>query len=299
MKKRIALILGLLGALSLACNIPTQITVNTQPETGSEVSDLALTVTAQAQLLADINNETSQENAENSTPQNTSPAPTASTANNTPTTVASPTPATTSTPNKPTASVSIDTNCRTGPGQVYGIVGALLIGESAEVTGKNIGSNYWIIKNPDSPTTTCWLWGQYATVSGNLASLPEISIPPTPTPVPTATPVITIPAAPSNLSETSICYDYQTQVSNYLSDGTLTWQDNSNNEDGFTIYRKNTFVAGSVFYPIGTVGPNVTSYRYNAGHYGTPNSVKFKVEAFNSAGAASSGEISPDMSICP
>lgn len=299
MKNRIALILVLLGTLSLACNIPTQITISTQPETGSEISNLALTVTAQAQLLADINNGTSQENTENSSPPTeqstasvpTDVIPTVPTASNAPTMVFSPTPVVTSTPDKPTASVSVDTNCRTGPGQVYDIVGALLVGESAEVTGKNTSSNYWIVKNPDNPSKTCWLWGQYASVSGNTVSLAEVSIPATPTPA--------IPAAPSNLSQSSVCYEFKTQVSSHKSDITLSWQDNSNNEDGFRVYQLTTYVSGSVYYPVGAVGANQTSYSFSAIHYGTANNIKFKIEAFNSAGANMSAEISLDPSGCP
>ena len=42
--------------------------------------------------------------------------------------------------------------------------------------------NYWIVNNPDRPGE-CWLWGQYASVSGDTSSLPVRTPPPTPTPL--------------------------------------------------------------------------------------------------------------------
>jgi hypothetical protein len=89
----------------------------------------------------------------------------------------------------PRVSVTIDTNCRVGPGTGYEKVGALLVGESADIVGRDETGNYWIIKNPDK-AGTCWLWGEYASVSGNISSLPELTPPPSPTPSPTATPAL-------------------------------------------------------------------------------------------------------------
>ena len=104
----------------------------------------------------------------------------------------------------PIVSVSVGTNCRTGPGQVYDIVGGLRVGENAEVVGKKTSYNYWIIKNPDADGN-CWLWGKYATVLGDTSNLEEYALPPIPpsaasptaslTPTPTAI-VTTTPSAP-------------------------------------------------------------------------------------------------------
>jgi hypothetical protein len=80
----------------------------------------------------------------------------------------------------PTVSVSKDTNCRTGPGQPHPSVGGLAVGETAEVVGVSPGGDFWIIKNPDNIGTTCWLWKQYATVTGDTSGLPVIQPPPTP-----------------------------------------------------------------------------------------------------------------------
>ena len=80
-------------------------------------------------------------------------------------------------------SVTVATNCRTGPGIVYDRVGGLQAGEVAEVFGRNDASNYWYIRNP-SRDGFCWLWGEYATVTGNFAVLPVFTPQPTPTPMP-------------------------------------------------------------------------------------------------------------------
>jgi hypothetical protein len=90
----------------------------------------------------------------------------------------------TSTPLVPQISVSVATNCRVGPGRIYDRVGALLVGEVAEVIGRDSAGNYWYIRNPDSSTGFCWLWGEYATLTGNTAALPMYTPPPTPTPSP-------------------------------------------------------------------------------------------------------------------
>ncbi len=72
--------------------------------------------------------------------------------------------------------VTVSTNCRTGPAKSYTRVGVLNPGEQALVVGKNEALDYWIIENPDA-AGTCWLWGQYANVSGNMASLPDVPDP--------------------------------------------------------------------------------------------------------------------------
>ena len=94
------------------------------------------------------------------------------------------TPTHTSTPKVPTIKVSLDTNCRSGPGKVYDMIGALLVGETTEILARGSVPNYWVVDNPDYPGHECWLWGKYATVSGDTSHLPIRSAAPTPTPAP-------------------------------------------------------------------------------------------------------------------
>jgi len=86
----------------------------------------------------------------------------------------------------PMISVSVPTNCRSGPGKAYPMEGALLVDEVADVLGNDPTGNYWYIPNPDSPGDYCWVWGEYATISGYQGSVPLYT--PPPTPLPTATP---------------------------------------------------------------------------------------------------------------
>jgi uncharacterized protein YgiM (DUF1202 family) len=105
-------------------------------------------------------------------------------------------------------SVSVDTNCRSGPGAAYTYLGALLVGESAEVVGRNAEWTYWIIRNPDQPGTTCWLWGQYASVSGNSYGLPVYSAPGW-TPLPSSGVTVTVSVDTNCRSGPGAAYSYQ------------------------------------------------------------------------------------------
>jgi hypothetical protein len=78
---------------------------------------------------------------------------------------------------KPMVSVSVNTNCRIGPGLQYEYIGALLVGEQAEVVGVSWNGQFWVIKNP-SQEGECWLWGGYARVIGDTSKLPRIFPPP-------------------------------------------------------------------------------------------------------------------------
>lgn len=89
----------------------------------------------------------------------------------------------------PYINVSINTNCRVGPGKAYELVGALKVDETAEVVGKYPDADYWIIFDPDIGRE-CWLWGYYAEVTGNTNSLRIYEAPPLPTPTPTPEPAM-------------------------------------------------------------------------------------------------------------
>jgi hypothetical protein len=102
----------------------------------------------------------------------------------TPTETLTPSPVFTATAVIPQVSVSVATNCRVGPGKVYDRVGALLVGQVAGVAGRDATGSYWYIRNPNQSNGFCWLWGEYATVTGDFAVLPMFTPPPTPTPMP-------------------------------------------------------------------------------------------------------------------
>jgi hypothetical protein len=93
-----------------------------------------------------------------------------------------------------TVTVSVATNCRLGPGQNFANVYGMPVGQVAKVVAKNSYSGYWIIEIPGQNGQTCWLWGKYATISGDTAGLKDVVTPTsaaTATKTPTATATFT------------------------------------------------------------------------------------------------------------
>ena len=117
------------------------------------------------------------------------------------------TPAFTPTSLVPMISVSIPTNCRSGPGKIYDQVGALLVGKTVRVYARDPLGMYWYIRNPNSTNEYCWVWGEYATLSGLTSILPMYTPPPTPTA--TATP---LPSFDSSYSELVVCTGWWPEI---------------------------------------------------------------------------------------
>lgn len=127
-------------------------------------------------------------------------------------------------------------------------------------------------------TTTSFNWRtrigsfKFASCGGSPTPTPTSTPTPSPTATPTPTPTPSpVPNAPSNLTATSVS---GSQIN-------LTWSDNSNNEDGFSIER----CAGNSctnFAQIATVGANASSYQ-NTGLVRN-TWYRYRVRAFNSAG---------------
>ena len=176
--KGIVFLFGMLLSMAMACNLPSVAPTPTV-DVDATITSLALTQAGQ-----------------------NPPAGLPTFPLDTPTITFTPTITPTLPPPVPMVSVSVDTNCRTGPGVVYDYLTGLLVGEKAEVVGKytSVSPTYWVIKKG---SITCWLYGQYATVEGDTSGLPEMVPPPSPTPVPTDTPTAT-PTTPSATGDLSI-----------------------------------------------------------------------------------------------
>lgn len=77
---------------------------------------------------------------------------------------------------------STNTNCREGPSINYKKIGNLIVGDRAEVRGRNSTSSWWYIQNPGRPAGNyCWVWGETTHVEGETAALPVVTPPPLPT----------------------------------------------------------------------------------------------------------------------
>jgi hypothetical protein len=85
-------------------------------------------------------------------------------------------------------SVSVDTACRSGPGEVYDDLGTLLVGDSAEVIARSEDGMFFYVQFPHAPPDNCWIWAQYAQVEGELREVAVYT--PPPPPESTATPTV-------------------------------------------------------------------------------------------------------------
>ena len=266
-----------------ACNLPA----GANAKTGQENKDA--TITALAATIQSQNSHPSGP-AVSDTPTgqpvaNAGGNPTATeTLTSVPQPTETPTVTLTPTPAVPMVTVSQATNCRMGPSTQYDQISALDVGQSAQIVGKYTAGNYWIIDTPGG-SGTCWLWGQYATTSGNTGSLPEMVPPPTPTP--TFTPTPSIPTGPKHFGSSGTCtvasvFFFNVHVA-------LTWQDLATNEDGYYVYRNGTLLA--------TLPANSTSYKDDATLAriyklpGPPPSIDYQLQAFNSQGNSDMREL--------
>jgi hypothetical protein len=128
--------------------------------------------------------EPSGKETETPTPTFTGIAPVSETPTHTPT----PTPvATTCTPTVATNTVA---NVRSGPGQVYTVVGNIPQGGTAKVLGKNSDGTWWYIEFAGGEGGHAWIAGSVTNATCIPDTLPIIAAPPTPIP-PTPTPTST------------------------------------------------------------------------------------------------------------
>lgn len=82
----------------------------------------------------------------------------------------------------PTVVANVNANVRSGPGTVYPQVGALLLGQSATVAGKNAEGSWWYIVFPAASGGHGWIAGSTVTSSCIPSSVAVIAAPPTPLP---------------------------------------------------------------------------------------------------------------------
>lgn len=188
MKAKRSLFTGVVVIIILtlsACNMPSGVTSAGTPDIdGTVAAKVAIEHAAQtmvAQTLSAENPNAGQVN----TSTNTIQAPVDATF--TPT--LSPTITMTPTPEGTFLTVSQDTYCRFGgPYSSFKILATVKIGQKVEVIARNPENDSYFVKNPYETNSTCWLYGKYATLTGNAAGLTVATMNPTPTPTFTPTP---------------------------------------------------------------------------------------------------------------
>lgn len=157
-------------------------------------------------------------------------------------------------------SITGNSNCRSGPGGSFKYITAFIPGTKLEIVGYSAENNYWQVKMPNS-TDTCWVWGQYATATGDIAHLP------TPAPVYS---VGTVPSRPG-----SLFYTYDCSYGSLTTE--LKWADNADNETGYRVYRFDQLLAN--------LPPNATSY-IDKQPVSPGTALQYSVEAYNDAGSS-------------
>lgn len=93
----------------------------------------------------------------------------------------------TDTPTKEVVSITLsgNTNCRRGASTYFPVITVIPAGSVVEVIARNPESDYFFVRAAESDTGGCWIWKEFASVTGNLESLAVYT--PVPTPLPTAT----------------------------------------------------------------------------------------------------------------
>jgi len=247
-KKNILIAFTLLIASTLACSLPNSAPQQTAPEIQTAAAQ-----TLQAILTPSITATIVQQ---------------AVLANNTATPTKTPVGTITPTYSVPMLTLREQTNCRSGPGQSYDILFAYVKGAKREIVGYYAETNYWLVKAPESKTGECWVWGEYADISGSYWVVPSV------TPPPTAT--LSPPTAPAVKWQFNCDYTAgQMKVD-------FTWTDNATNETGYRVVRNDQ--------PVIELPVDATSYTdlytFKAGE-----KVNYQIEVYNVTGSARSNVI--------
>ncbi len=247
----------LLIASVLACNLPGAATQPALSVNDQAATAIAGTLTAQARNASKI-----------TITATFSPAPQA-TSTVVITSTIGPTATITPTYSVPMLTLREQTNCRVGPGLSYDILFAYVKGVEREIIGHYAQENYWLVKAPESVTGECWIWGEYAEISGSYWVVPEL------TPPPTAT--LSLPKAPA------VKWEYFCNYAVGQMDISFTWTDHASNEDGYRVVRDGETIAelpaNSTAY--------ADSFAFTAGE-----KIVYYIEVYNVTGVTSSAAVS-------
>ena len=151
-----------------------------------------------------------------------------------------------------------------GPGQDYEVVFTYLSGKKLEIVGRYDPDNYWLVKSAESPTGTCWLWGEYVEVTGSYWVVSSVTPPPTATKAP--------PEAPS-------IQEWKFSCSGTILTFTVSWTDRASNETGYRVFRNGEAVA--------ELPPNSTSFVDTFDTADVEN-VDYSLQVFSPYGSANS-----------
>ena len=164
----------------------------------------------------------------------------------------------------PIATVSESTNCRTGPGEEYQVVVTYTTGKELEIVGRYDPGNFWLVKSNESPTGTCWLWGDFVEVTGSFWAVSSVTPPATSTSAP--------PRGPGIVEYNFFC-------SGGAITFTVNWADNASNETGYRIFRN-----GEAIVEL----PANTTTHTDVYNLPSDQSVEYYIQVYSPTGTANS-----------
>jgi hypothetical protein len=235
----------------LACNLPFE----QIPPPGEVQTAAALTV--QAAMSSPSPAPVTPDSSSTSVPISRTPSMTVTRSTNETTTL-------TPTYSVPMVTVRESTNCRTGPGEEYEVVIIYVTGKELEIAGRYDPGDFWLVKSSESPTGTCWLWGEFVEVSGSYWAVSSVTPPPTATARP--------PRGPGIVSWEFFC-------SGGLLNFTVIWADNANNETGYRVFRNGEAIT--------ELPADTTTFTDNY-DISTNESVEYYLQVFGPSGTANS-----------
>ena len=164
----------------------------------------------------------------------------------------------------PMLTVQEATNCRTGPGEEYEVIFIYLTGKELEIVGRYDPGNFWLVKSSESPSGTCWLWGEFVEVTGSYWVVSSVTPPPTATSAP--------PRGPGIIEWNFSC-----------SGGAITfeviWADNATNEEGYRIFRNGEAIV--------ELPPDTTTY-IDVHNLPADQNVEYYIQVYSPSGSANS-----------
>ena len=222
MKNRSGVLIAMFGVMLIilsGCNLPTAQTAGTP--------DLDATVAARVNIEKAAQTMVAQTMGANSTGATLTNTIEAEpeitfTPSLTSTITLTPTITLTSTPEGVFVTVSQDTYCRFGgPYSAFKILDTVRAGQKVEVLARNPENDSYFVKSPNNPSVTCWLYGKYATLTGNTTGLAVSTMHPTPTPTATPTPLPAFTVSYSGIENCGGNFAFKLFIKNT---GSLTWQ---------------------------------------------------------------------------
>lgn len=84
----------------------------------------------------------------------------------------------TNTPTIPIVSPNgVNVNCRLGPGTAWVPLSALVVGQTAQVTGRSTDGTWWLVNDPLNPGRGCWVSASVVVTGGNLSGIGVVQSP--------------------------------------------------------------------------------------------------------------------------